>query len=276
VAPPPDTDVDPGDDPDDDPGDRGDGPGDRDPGNPTFSRRTRGPEGPNSTRKRRWRTRLIRAGGVVLLVAALVLTATYLMVTRAADGLAYDDPADVPVRPVAVVFGAGLVAGKPSPALADRVHGAVRLYQQGRVSHLLMTGDNSVVTYDEVTAMKDQAVAEGVPGSAITRDYAGFSTYDSCYRARDVFGIRAAVLVTQDYHLPRALYSCRELGIDAVGLIIPDWQHHPDQATAQYPRLQSTYYMGREWFARSKSVLAAKVTHPGPQFLGPYEGLRET
>jgi vancomycin permeability regulator SanA len=227
------------------------------------------------------RRRRVKRAGVVLAVVALValvaVVTTNVMVTKGADGLAFDDPASVPVRPVAIVFGAGLVNGEPSPALADRVHGAVLLYQQGRVTHLLMTGDNSVVEYDEVTAMRKQAMDEGVPAAAITRDYAGFNTYDSCYRARDVFGVRSAVLVTQDYHLPRALYSCRELGIDAVGLIIPDWQHHPENLTrGQYPWLQSSYYMAREWFARSKAVLGAKVTHPSPQFLGPYEGLHET
>ena len=227
-----------------------------------------------------WRRRATRA---VIAAVALVATVlgflglTNLLVTRSVDGAGYDDVASVPVTPVAIVFGAGVVDGKPTPALAERVHGAAELYRQGKVSHVLMTGDHSTVAYDEVSAMKDQAVAEGVPADAITRDYAGFSTYDSCYRARDVFGVRSAVLVTQDYHLSRALFTCRELGIDAVGLRISDWQHAPDKAQSQWWTTDiAASYTAREWLSRTKAVLAAKVTHPQPTFLGPYEGLRET
>jgi len=220
----------------------------------------------------------IALGGLaaVTVVAGFVLW-TNLIVTRSVDGAGYDDVASVPVKPVAVVFGAGVIGGRPTPALAERVHGAVELFEQGRVSRLLMTGDHSTVAYDEVSAMKEQAVAEGVPAEVITRDYAGFSTYDSCYRARDVFGVREAVLVTQDYHLSRALFTCRELGIDAVGLRISDWQHAPEKAQSQWWTTDiATSYMTREWLSRTKAVLAAKVTHPQPQFLGPHEGLRET
>ncbi len=207
----------------------------------------------------------------------LLVVVTNVAVTQSADGLAYDDAADVPSRPVAIVFGAGVVNGQPTPALADRVDGAVALFRQGKVSHLLMTGDNSSVGYDEVGVMKDRAVAAGVPPSAITRDHAGFNTYDSCYRARDIFGVRAAVLVTQDYHLSRALYTCRQLGLDVVGLSIPDWQHHPERlAWGDYPDDLQRQYMTREWFARTKAVVTGKITHPAPTFLGPYEGLRET
>jgi len=230
-----------------------------------------------TARRRRVAKRIVISLGSIVAVVAVMLVVTNMMVTRSATGFAFDDAADVPVRPVAIVFGAGVIDGKPTPALSDRVHGAVTLYQQGRVSHLLMTGDHSVAHYDEVTVMKEQAVAEGVPPSAITRDYAGFNTYESCYRARDVFGVREAVLVTQDYHLSRALYTCRELGVDAVGFIIPDWQHRSEELTwGQYDNGLGARYMAREWFARTKAVIAAKLTHPEPTHLGPYEGLRET
>ena len=228
----------------------------------------------------RWRRRAVRAAWAVAALAGTVLAVivvTNLVVTRGVDGLAYDDAASVPVMPVAIVFGAGVVDGKPTPALADRVHGSVELFKQGKVAHLLMTGDNSNRSYDEVTAMRQQAIDEGVPAEAITRDYAGFSTYDSCYRARDVFGVRSAVLVTQDYHLSRALYTCRGLGIDSVGLRIPDWQHLSERITwGEYPSDLSVQYMGREWLSRTKAVIAAEVTHPTPTLLGPYEGLRAT
>ncbi len=150
------------------------------------------------------------------------------------------------------------------------------VYRQGKVAHLLLSGDNSRPDYDEVTAMRDLAMENGVPASAITRDYAGFSTYDSCFRARDVFGVREAMLVTQDYHLSRALFTCRALGIDSIGLRIPDWQHHPERLGWAYPSDLADQYMSREYLSRVKAVIAAKVTHPQPVLLGPFEGLRET
>jgi vancomycin permeability regulator SanA len=245
----------------------------------TRTARHGGPAAPNRRRPsaiRRWSRRLLIAGATAGLVGVALLVAGNVYVTRSAEGLAFDDPAEVPERPTAIVFGAGVVNGQATPALADRVDGAVALYEQGRVSHLLMTGDNSRSDYDEVSVMRDLALAKGVPAEAITRDHAGFDTRSSCYRARDVFGVRAAVLVTQDYHLPRALYTCRDLGIDAVGLRVPDWQHNADQLDwGQYPGLDSRKYMTREWLARINALLEAHVTRPEPQFLGPYLGLGE-
>lgn len=226
---------------------------------------------------RRWSRRGAIAIAAVIGLVLLSLVGTNLVVTRGAEGLAYDDVAEVPTRPVAIVFGAGVINGQPTPALADRVHGAVELFKAGKVSHLLMTGDNSNVNYDEVSVMRQSALDEGVPSSAITRDYADLSTFDSCARAHDVFGVRAAVLVTQDYHLPRALFTCRDLGIDAVGLRVPDWQHLPERMVwGNYPLENQVSYMTREWLARTKAVIGAKVTHPQPIVGGPYVGLTET
>jgi vancomycin permeability regulator SanA len=129
----------------------------------------------------------------------------------------------VPARPVAIVFGAGVGPnGTISPVLQARVDAGVALYRAGKVKKLLMTGDNDRASYDEVTPMKDYAIACGVPAQDIVRDYAGFHTYDSCYRACYVFDVRSAILVTQAFHLPRAVYTARALGIDAVGYVAPD------------------------------------------------------
>ena len=120
---------------------------------------------------------------------------------------------------MAIVFGAGITAdGRPMPALADRVWTAVELYNAGKVEKLLMTGDNRFVDYNEPQAMKEYALARGVSDEDIVLDYAGRRTYDSCYRARHIFGVREAVLITQHFHLDRALYICDKLGIDAVGV----------------------------------------------------------
>jgi vancomycin permeability regulator SanA len=220
---------------------------------------------------RRWRLR--RA--LVLLAVAGAWTLLLVNVGLAAVTRPYrfaDAPA-VPERGVAIIFGAGLINGRPSPALADRVRGGVDLYRSGRVRHLLMSGDNSQVSYDEVTAMHDYAIGLGVPAAAITRDYAGFSTYETCYRARAIFGVGEAVLVTQGYHLPRAVYTCRALGIDALGLAIPDWSHHPERSTTRYGVEQQVAYSLREWLAGAKALAQLHLTRPSPTFLGPFEGL---
>ncbi len=129
----------------------------------------------------------------------------------------YTRPADVPPRQVAIVFGAGVRGDRPTPVLADRVEAAVELYQAGRVQKLIMTGDNRFVNYNEPAAMIAYARELGVPEQDLVADYAGRRTYDSCYRARDIFGVKQAVLVTQGFHLNRALFICDRLGLEVVG-----------------------------------------------------------
>jgi SanA protein len=102
--------------------------------------------------------------------------------------------------------------------LADRVKMAAELYRAGKVRALLFTGDNSLDNYNEPEVMRQYALNLGVPDDAITLDYAGFRTYDSCYRARDIFQVSQAILVTQRFHLDRALLVCSQLGINAVGV----------------------------------------------------------
>ena len=120
---------------------------------------------------------------------------------------------------VAIVFGARIYSdGRLSPMLRDRVETAVELYETGKVEKLLMSGDNRFEDYDEPGRMRDYAVSLGIPSEDIQPDYAGRRTYDTCYRARAVFQLEAAILVTQDFHLPRALFTCEGLGLDVVGV----------------------------------------------------------
>lgn len=126
---------------------------------------------------------------------------------------------NVPEKPVAIIFGAWVQPdGNPSPMLADRVQVGAELYQAGKVKALLLTGDNHITEYNEPEAMRQYALALGVPDSALVLDYAGFRTYDSCYRARDIFKVDQAILVTQAFHLDRALLTCNALGIESVGV----------------------------------------------------------
>ena len=209
----------------------------------------------------------------VVALAALVV-ALPLYVVAATRPYRYGDAAQVPPRRVAIVFGAGVVNGVPTPALAERVRGAAELYRLGRVQKLLMTGDNSRRDYDEVTAMRDLAVALGVPSADITLDYAGFSTYESAYRAKAIFGVSEAVLVTQGYHLPRAVYTCRALGIEAVGYGMPDWLFNRAHMAIWYSRFDRVRYTVREALAICKALVDLHITHPLPTFLGPYEGIQ--
>ncbi len=199
--------------------------------------------------------------GSVLLPLLLIL-----YVNVATKSRRYTEFATVPAKSIAVVFGAGVYPdGTLSPMLADRVDAAVKLYRQGRVRKLLMTGDNSTLNYDEVNAMKRYAMKLSVPVQDITLDYAGFSTYESCYRAKAIFGVTQAILVTQKYHLPRAVYTCQQLGIDVVGLGTPDWDN--------YGMIILPYSL-REGVSTVKAMWQLQVTHPKPTFLGSFEGIK--
>lgn len=121
--------------------------------------------------------------------------------------------------PAAIVFGAGLNRDRsPTPVLRDRVATAVDLYFSGKVNKILMSGDNRTLDHNEPGAMAEYAIELGVPAGDIVLDYAGRRTYDTCYRARVIFGLTSAVLVTQNFHLPRALYTCNMLGVEANGI----------------------------------------------------------
>jgi SanA protein len=126
---------------------------------------------------------------------------------------------DVSRERIAIVFGARIYAdGRLSPMLRDRVETAVELYHAGKVDKLLLSGDNRFDDYDEPGRMRDYARSLGVRVDDIQPDYAGRRTYDTCYRAKAIFNLESAILVTQDFHLPRALFTCDSLGLEVVGV----------------------------------------------------------
>lgn len=129
------------------------------------------------------------------------------------------DVSDAPRRDVAIVFGAGVWAnGEPTPVLYDRIATAAELYRQGKVMRLLMTGDGRLYSTHEPDVMRETALGLGVPDEAILRDDEGLRTYQSCRRARSEFGIASAILVTQAFHLPRALLLCGSVEIAVAGV----------------------------------------------------------
>ncbi|MBI1745409.1 MAG: YdcF family protein [Acidobacteria bacterium] len=160
-------------------------------------------------------------GGAVLisLLAALGASSIIILnIRRSADLHTYTSVDTVPPDHVAIVFGASVHHHALSDVLHDRVQTGIALYQKGKVRKLLMSGDNRYLNYNEPMAMKKYAMLQGIPARDIVLDYAGRSTYDTCYRAKAIFGLDSAILVTQSYHLPRALYLARSMGIDAVGV----------------------------------------------------------
>ena len=169
--------------------------------------------------------------------------------------------ARVPATAVGIVFGAGAPQGRPSPMLAGRLELGAWLYHSGKVQVLLVTGDNSRSHYNEPLVMRDHLVGAGVPRDRIVLDYAGFDTWDSCVRARKIFGVDRAILITQRFHLPRALTLCRSVGIDAWGVGDDSRPYAPIATVASYLR---------ELPAGLKAF-ADLVLQPGPHFLGPRE-----
>ena len=192
-------------------------------------------------------------------VAAVVGPSLY--VAARTDSYRYT-ATDVPPAPVAIVLGAGIRGGQPTPFLARRLDIAIDLFRRGRVRGLLMTGDNGRVEHDEVGVMAAYAVAHGVPAEVIGKDHAGFDTYDSCYRAREIFGVRRAIIVTQSFHLPRATYVCRQLGVETFGV--------GDDTAGDWPG-QTRRYQARELLSTTKALWETQVSRPAPKFLGPRE-----
>ncbi len=135
------------------------------------------------------------------------------------NNLIYSSVEKIPETRVAIVFGAGLTnfGNDPSSVLEDRINSAIELYKAGKVKKIIMSGDNRVSNYNEPQVMMDYAQKNGVSIFDLQGDFAGRRTYDTCYRAKYIFGVEKAILITQDFHLTRALYTCNSLGIEAIG-----------------------------------------------------------
>lgn len=153
-----------------------------------------------------------------------------------------------------MVMGAGIWGTQPSPMLQERLDFGNEVYFTGCTERILMTGDHAREEYDEVNIMKDCAIEAGVPADNVFMDHAGLSTYESMYRARDVFQVEKMVVVTQKYHLYRAVYDARKLGIDAYGVAADKMQY-------------GFYNNMREWLARVKDFIYC-IVQPEPTYLG--------
>jgi vancomycin permeability regulator SanA len=200
---------------------------------------------------RRWRRWLVGGFAVLLVLGAIptvwerVVASPYLR-----------DPGTVPAEPVAIVFGAQVDGDRPSAFLVSRLDAAVALYRRHVVHTILVSGNDDGHGYDEPDVMRDYLVAHGVPAGRIVVDHAGFDTWDTCARARQVFGVDRAILVTQAFHVARAVAVCRANGVDGYGLGIESMSVGVNSTVYGYVR---------EYFAAGKAmwqVLVAKPTAP--------------
>jgi len=171
----------------------------------------------------------------------------------------------IPSQRVAIVFGAGLTrSGEATPILKDRVETAAKLYFAGKAEKLLMSGDNRFMEYNEPEAMRRYALGLGVPHEDIVLDYAGRRTYDTCFRAKTIFGVTKAILVTQNFHLPRALFLCNVLGVDGTGVAADNFTY----------RKRSLFYWNLRELPATVTAFADIVARPlpvlgNPEFIFP-------
>lgn len=168
---------------------------------------------------RRWpRLSAVALGGAAFLTLVVVGSNAYVLLS--ASGESTGEVSEVPPAEVAIVPGAAVKPdGEMSMMLADRVRAAYRLWRAGKVEKILVSGDHHSWAYDEPDTMRKALVADGVPPGDVFEDHAGFDTWATMVRARSIFGVRDAVVITQGFHMPRALFLAGEAGIDATGLV---------------------------------------------------------
>ncbi len=173
--------------------------------------------------------------GIVFLLALIAIVMIVPIVLRTTVEPFIVPLGAVPQTEVALVLGASVVRGSPSPILAERADVAIALYKKGVVRKILVTGDNGALTHDEVTPVRKYLLDAGLPPQDIFLDHAGFDTYSSMYRARDVFLVHSLTIVTQDFHLPRALWIARHLGLEAYGVVAEGGEHSPYEYFREIP-----------------------------------------
>jgi SanA protein len=215
-----------------------------------------------SSARKKFQRFLLPMVGTVLIAGVLAVCANRAC-QQASHGLIYHSVQDVPRNDVGLVLGTSKKTPRGSVNLHfnQRIEAAVVLYRSGKVRHLLVSGDNHIVGYDEPTDMRDALVAAGVPTNAITCDFAGFRTLDSVVRAQKVFGLTHFTIITEEFHCPRALWIAREHGLAAVAFAAPDVNS----------MRWSLRVKAREVFARVWCGVDLYVLHRGPKFPGPPE-----
>ena len=202
--------------------------------------------------------RIIKVITIISLLGILIVLSINFYVVGSTKNkiLTYEEYINLKDVDCILILGAGIRNNEPSPMLEDRLLEGIKLYNDGVSPKIIMTGDHGREEYDEVNIMKDYAINNGVPSEDIFMDHAGFSTYESIYRAKEVFKADKIIIVTQKYHLHRALFIADSLGIEAYGV-----------SSAPRSYKGQAYRELREILARNKDFVNA-IIKPKPKFLG--------
>lgn len=193
----------------------------------------------------------------IVVITAIVLSINlYVKISTKNQIIKENEYAELSNVDCIIILGAGIWGDKPSPMLEDRLLEGIKLYQNNVSDKIIMSGDHGRKEYDEVNIMKNYAIEKGIPSENIFMDHAGFSTYESIYRAKDIFAVKKVVIVTQKYHLNRALYIANQLGLEAYGVGADPRQY-----------VGATYREIREILARDKDFIKC-IFKPKPTYLG--------
>lgn len=203
---------------------------------------------------------MMYAIGIAMLLFAGGVSGINLYISKIAGHVIYEQGQTVPKAYAALILGAKVHSGgRLSHMLEDRVLTGLELYRDGTVQKLLLSGDHGQKDYDEVNAMRVYLLKHGVPEEDIFMDHAGFNTYASMYRARDVFQVQEVIVVTQKFHLARAVYIAQQLGLRAVGFVADRRVYMPASQTKA---------VLRETLARVKAFFDVHIWHAQPKYLG--------
>ena len=202
--------------------------------------------------------KVLKYGIIVIIVIAIIILGIniYVRLSTKNQIIEEDEYSNLSDIDCIIILGAGIWGDKPSPMLEDRLLEGIKLYQNGVSDKIIMSGDHGRKEYDEVNIMKDYAIEKGIPSESIFMDHAGLSTYESIYRAKEIFQAKKVVIVTQKYHLYRALYIANKLGLEAYGV-----GADPRQYVGAFNREV------REILARDKDFIKC-IFKPEPTYLG--------
>ena len=202
--------------------------------------------------------KLLKYGIIIIIIIAIIVLGInlYVRISTNKQIIKENDYTELSDVDCIIILGAGIWEDKPSPMLEDRLLEGIKLYQNSVSDKIIMSGDHGRREYDEVNIMKNYAIEKGIPSENIFMDHAGFSTYESIYRAKDIFEAKKVVIVTQKYHLYRALYIANQLGLEAYGVGADPRQY-----------VGATYRELREILARDKDFIKC-IFKPKPTYLG--------
>ena len=193
----------------------------------------------------------------IIVIVGIIMGINYYVILSTKNRIITENQAkDLANVDCILILGAGIWGDKPSPMLEDRLLQGIELYKEGVAPKIIMSGDHGRENYDEVNVMKQFAIDRGVPSEDIFMDHAGFSSYESIYRAKEIFNAKKVVIVTQKYHLYRALYIANQLGLEAYGVGADPRQY-----------VGAIYREAREILARNKDFIKC-IFKPEPTYLG--------